>query len=651
MSGAVNSNRDVLAQEVQQLGLLHRSYTKTKGALGSCAKIAFSLTEAVLLGGYTPIKAVAVKSLGFVARLFAGQANATHHTRTGIVTSSFGEMRSIRIGGGEVNEEAVEEFCAAARAMQLPSIGIAPASASSPLAAYEGISCLPEQSVQCNPLIFYPKKVLKKSTQFMVDPRERHATHALVSNRSYLRFIAMQTAASIKGNTFLIMRVAQLGTFYISKVCVDSFAQAQEIDPASWSYAILTGLCAKVAGDTVGALVHRYFTRRADRHAVESTRDLKSAVECLKVLDAFPQEQNCLEKAVFPLSLLCNEQDKLLFAMPSYKSRIKELDPRGEFSAWEPPALETFEPKMSEEAEIARLQETRLVLRRDLQFAMGVKENGNLLITLSPHLAFSLTKKLGLAYFRRSLGWKALAAVSLCGIFVEFYPGLNPKLGQPSPHSMSQTQVTAIAQRMGIKKPVYVYMHPRDSLQACATPYVAHGVGSGPGHAVINVPPHKEFAKFEGFIFSHEVAHLKHGDGFTNRFVQIGALLGCNLLLDNFFNPTTHLETLVQGVIVSSTAKRVKSAVIRRCEARADMTAISSAPMEERGALIQQGVDFLNDLRSKELVFRSQTNVPKLLQLYRKIIISPEGDNRLDTDHPPHTARIHALEELRKKSA
>ncbi len=652
MSNSVNVQKEALTREVRELGLLQRSYSQTKGALKSCAKIVVSLTEAVILGGYTPLKAVVVKSVGIAARLFGRQANATHHTRYGVVNSSFGEMRSITTAGPAVNEEAIEEFSSAGRALQLPkAVGINPSS-NAQIATYEGISFLPEQSVECSPLIFHPKELVKKSTQFMVDPRERRATHALVSKRSYLRFIATQTVATIKGNTYLIMRVAQLGTLYISKTLVDSMAKNQGMDPASWSYAIVTGLGAKVASDTVCALAHRYLTFRADRRAVEVTKDLESAVECMKVLDAFPQEKGSLEKIVFPLSLLCNEEDKIHFAMPSYKSRTEALDPRREFSAWELPALETFEPALSEEDEIARLEVTRAFFRRDLQFALDLRANGKFLVNISPHMARHLAKMLGAAYLGRYVGVNAAAGASLLVILLKFYPDLFSQLGRPAPFGVQQMQVTRIAKRMGIKKPVHVHTPPRGSLQVCAAPYVTYGVGSGPGRAIITAPSHEAFKEVEEFIFSHEVAHLKKNDNFTDAFVSIGALVGCNLLLDSLgFNPATHLETLVQGVLVSSTARGVKSAVSRRFEARADMLAISSAPAEERALLIKQGIDWLKDMRLKHIALRSQTNIPKLLQLFNKITISPEGDYRLDRDHPSFSARIHALEELGKKSA
>ncbi|MBI2743524.1 MAG: hypothetical protein HYX48_06375 [Chlamydiales bacterium] len=653
--------KEALKAEVHQLGRVQRGYMRIKGVLRSCFNILTSLGEVVIIGSETPVRATAGKAFRSALTAIVRDIQVDGYNDFGRIQRS-GSRTTISSGGGLVNFPLIRTLQSDARyGMGLKGgVVLLGPDVSGVLTSPKSFSFSEDLQISCAAPLFFDSEVVQRMALRLEDPRERRSIHALVSRHEYGRFHGVQALAFIKMNGNLIIQIAELATFYLAKAAGDSAAKNYEIDPATWTFAILTGLCAKGVSELVGAILTRALCYRADRMAVGVTRDPRSAVESLKILKAIPQERNWAERAILPLEILFTSNSKKLMLLPSMESRIKNLDPQGEYSEWEIPSLASLELAISDEEQLKVLVAMRQDLNQELAIALALKQNGSLLLKLGRSEAKRLLKALLLGYFVRShFGLKAVAIASMATILTNLYPGLLeetsvviPPAAQralnlsPSIRSWGEElDVSRIAKEMGIKKQIQVRSRSQGgcgSQQTCEaeSAYAARGTSMGPGRALVFSSSTPMPAFYKRFILRHELAHIKHGDTLMVDLAYLVTTLAANTLLDACgCAPTGVFEAAQQGMLIRFAAQGSQTLALTRIEARADRFALLSTPQEERAQLRVEGESSIKELQKMLLQVRNDPSAPLLMRLFRKIQISREGDLRFNFTHPSFSER------------
>ncbi|WP_284452882.1 M48 family metallopeptidase [Parachlamydia acanthamoebae] len=170
-----------------------------------------------------------------------------------------------------------------------------------------------------------------------------------------------------------------------------------------------------------------------------------------------------------------------------------------------------------------------------------------------------------------------------------------------------------------------------------------------PGKAGIAIDP-EAFAYMseytQEFILAHEISHIKHNDTLTlflaQGFVGIITTLAlaklfpatAKISLKSFFSPASSLGMItgIAGLALFSHWR----------EKQADKTAFSICSDQARYAAIK----FFKEMQEGNLYDRNCDDDSQLTSLFVKILISPEGDNRLDFFHPSLQSRIDCLNDL-----
>ncbi len=633
------SSLDALRQDVREHTCMARGTLRLKAAAKSCMTLAFSAVEAVGIGSSSPLKAVAIRGYGLFARIFFQQTNVDAYTTFGRKqTSTFSSTTTCGgIGEHDVHDSLIRSLSYRAREMGLSGFALARGSDTSPILIHsEAASFYPEKVLTCHPCLFYTPERGERAAKQTFDPEERRFVRQLSSHWASAEFLGVQSLASIKMNVHLLIVATQLAALFFGKMAADRLAGNLDLDSSGWTFTLFTGFFSKGVATCATSLVHRFFCFRADRAAVEITKHKYGAVQCLHILKNAPKQLTALEKALVYLT------HPNLLLLPSPEARIRHLDPQGEISA-----PEYSEPVLSEEQEALRLLATRNMLAP----ALALRTNVRIIQQLSKQQLKNAVKFLASSYVStRYVGPKITLAMAVFMLYYRLTPRLQeealyslpPQLrptscSQELPFSPEQTIVTQAAHELGIRKPVQVR---EQQVGHCS----AHGIGFGPGQAVIKTTkntPHNSF------VLRHELAHIRRSDNFLGiDLPALGTFLTLNLLLDS---PEGVLATLAQGAFVMTAVKVVLIFSSRRFEARADIDAVMTAPADQRSALIADGLRFFREERARNRAVRQNQDLPFVLCLLARVETTSAGDTRFDFMHPSLTQRSEALLALQKR--
>lgn len=142
------------------------------------------------------------------------------------------------------------------------------------------------------------------------------------------------------------------------------------------------------------------------------------------------------------------------------------------------------------------------------------------------------------------------------------------------------------------------------------------------------------------FILAHEISHIKNNDvlkiSFAAAIASVISAIALSLLFAPISVPVLTVITIASLIIGMATFLFVS----QKCELKADREAFNI--IENKQEIIDNFQLILQD----QIEYRNSDEGNLIAKLYRKIIISPSGENRLDIAHPSIKRRIKNLEGL-----
>lgn len=641
------------ADKLAEMEKAYAQTTKVKQVLGSCWSIAHKIGEGIYLGFKSPIQGVALRAIGFVANQFKDQV-AARNCEVGHIAFDGG----ITAGGGAgvIDRNIIRTMNWNAKKMGLslkgafPEAGITTRESSTiAVAGTESLSFLPVKAISLNRLLLQDRNEVQRQTKlFRQDSQEKDIVEvmgSLTRKPGYVEFMGTRCLAAIKSNAPLIEKGVELAAFYVAKTAADYATQKSEMDPSSWSFAVVTGLFASSMANLAKRLIVRRHTYKFDREAVKTTEDLQSAVECLRIVGTSNKKLRQSQPGTYRMFQL----ESLL--LPSEEDRIKALDPDNSIPKTD--ELELFETQPEpltpkEQSEYLKLKYFRLSNMKDVQLLVALKENKTLFRQLLKDTTKWCVKTGLISYGIRQNPIRGLILAFLLQSFPKFRAQLNPfNKVNFRPYSNEQSLVNRAAREMEMKEGVEVGLTKSD---LSATPcYCASGYSHAP-QRVVQGPSHSLYKGTEDFIYRHELRHIQENHGLLNPLILCAAALGANSVMDALeILPTDVLSQLAQGVVTYGLARGVQSAASRRFESSADRNAIMKSPPEKREELLKQGIAWLRTMRHNAKIIRNNEDQPLFARLVNKVNISPEGNNRFDIDHPKITDREAALIKIAKE--
>ncbi|MBX9923255.1 MAG: M48 family metalloprotease [Rhabdochlamydiaceae bacterium] len=148
------------------------------------------------------------------------------------------------------------------------------------------------------------------------------------------------------------------------------------------------------------------------------------------------------------------------------------------------------------------------------------------------------------------------------------------------------------------------------------------------GDAVIHTAPnlHQIDPEASSFILKHEISHLKHNDSFTACALGLISALTA-LALTNSYDASRSADiTAFAGAIPLVSYKYY-------CEGKADDFAIANSSIDE----LKGGRRIFKAMQQLYLESRQKAS-------WKKLLISPQGENLLDALHPSLASRIQKIE-------
>lgn len=193
-------------------------------------------------------------------------------------------------------------------------------------------------------------------------------------------------------------------------------------------------------------------------------------------------------------------------------------------------------------------------------------------------------------------------------------------------HDDLHDKVNVIAQEMRIDKEILVKK---------SSSTTAHGNSLLPGMAGFLIDP--SFAS-NIFVIKHELSHIKNNDNLIVPLISIIAGIIAGLAAARFFP-----QVIVGGFILSRLIGLITTWITLPliCQWReriADETALGYCTKEEK----QAGLDFMEEQRQLQIKYRDQKD-GWICMLWKKLIISPEGNFRLDILHPSLSRRCEYI--------
>lgn len=217
----------------------------------------------------------------------------------------------------------------------------------------------------------------------------------------------------------------------------------------------------------------------------------------------------------------------------------------------------------------------------------------------------------------------------------------DAKLLSNSDRKNLENKIANLSQTYGIGAKIKVIESP-------GWPSVAQALDTTffPGKAAIVVDPFTIMSCSEGekeFLIGREIAHFKHYDTLGMSVVSgclgiaatrilkimVPALSVFSPLLNS--SPAAFLGSLVGLVAISFFS--------RECERRADLLGFKLCSDENKNA----GAEFYSKMQKNAILYRNEKGLSYWTHLWRKIMISEEGNFRLDFMRPSFSTRIKRL--------
>ncbi|MGH2612587.1 MAG: M48 family metalloprotease, partial [Rhabdochlamydiaceae bacterium] len=194
------------------------------------------------------------------------------------------------------------------------------------------------------------------------------------------------------------------------------------------------------------------------------------------------------------------------------------------------------------------------------------------------------------------------------------------------------------AQEMSISKPVTVRLWDNPAVPLCSL-----GAHIGPGSAIILKDRNSRLSwDEEDFMLRHELAHIYHNDSFLLMVIYLGALLFVSYILDLIVgSPENAPSQIMKGMVTSTLVSCLYSLGSRYIEKRADRTAVLRSLQNPEGTA-RGGVEAFEKARSQNKLVRGNGE-----GLIGKLI-SKEGENWQDLNHPSLQSRIDQLKSLKR---
>lgn len=217
----------------------------------------------------------------------------------------------------------------------------------------------------------------------------------------------------------------------------------------------------------------------------------------------------------------------------------------------------------------------------------------------------------------------------------------DARILNPEKRLLLEEKVRILSENIGIKKKLELR-----EIKGLKTGAQAMGNSLLPGRAGMAIDPllfDTLPEEQQEFILAHEIAHLKKNDTLSLFFVP--ALIGVisTVALCILFPPLAVVYPIwgagatYIGIAISLVAFTIFSRWREKC---ADKIGQSICSQQAKEA----GPQFFEDIRQMQIEWRNEEDISKLSKLFRKIMISKEGNFRLDSLlHPSLKARIKYL--------
>lgn len=433
------------------------------------------------------------------------------------------------------------------------------------------------------------------------------------------KFFGIQALQHIALNTVLYKEAAHVFSLILGATLLNSMGVFTEPGMVN---VLLQGLTIKLFQYISEGLVEKYQTFRSDAATVSYTQDRKGAVEALLLLKKIRDSFNL---GSLPQGFI------------SIEERIEALDPNHEislpdFSSDESPSRDLSNRTICKDPEQRELESFKDYIN-DLKACMRLAK------ARAPFVRFKLLEYGVKLVVSGSSLWPILPARDFAqALFPTYLPSfINPLNGlEKAKDEKVKEKAGAILQEMGSTIPA---------------PEVF--VGSGPaaiGNSVLLVPNGFEGeTPEEDFILRHEMAHVKNNDGLTKVITSLFAMIFVHSVYSVFTgDQTSYNDIFVKGILVLAVQFVVGTFVSQKLEARADETAVNTAPNREKVA--QSGAQVFRNMRDKnQRMVREAEKAPRETELEVKMQITSEGDLRTDFEHPTLGSRISTLEAMASK--
>lgn len=173
----------------------------------------------------------------------------------------------------------------------------------------------------------------------------------------------------------------------------------------------------------------------------------------------------------------------------------------------------------------------------------------------------------------------------------------------------------------------------------------AQGINLLCGRAAVAINPNKCNDMPDNqieFILAHELSHIKANDA-----LWLSTILTITVLASDILSPFNFLTygvplllCSIATTILSITVFIVTAAFFSKwIEKRADLSAISICSDKAKA----ESVSFFQQIKKNHILYRNEQNINHILKAWRRLVITEEGDYRLDIFHPSINTRIAYL--------
>ena len=223
----------------------------------------------------------------------------------------------------------------------------------------------------------------------------------------------------------------------------------------------------------------------------------------------------------------------------------------------------------------------------------------------------------------------------------------------PKEHKV-HIRVNEIAKKLGLEKEVRAIIADDSSAQGItftnSIPFIYLD------KALLTVAASKDELDF---VIAHELSHIEHNDsirGPVTAFLGAAAASGI-LYMTGGVSSYGAFDSILSSLIMRGTALITESIATRFFEREADLNFLSKTTFtkKEKVKILEGGVSLFKKFREKNLALRKEVdersarNTLLAHTMLSKLVVSQDGDNRLDFSHPGLSSRIACLEKFQRE--